>query len=328
MNAGKIRIGIIGTANIAIRSVIPAIIALPGQFELVGIASRTLEKADNTAARFGIKSFASYIQLLTKEIIDAVYIPLPNALHYKWVRYALERGIHVLVEKSLGCKYPEVESLVGIAERQNVALVENFQFRFHRQLQFITDIFNSGELGELRCLRSLFGFPPFADAENIRYKRELGGGALLDAGAYPVKIAQHFLGADLKVKAASLHYDPIREIDFWGGAFLQKRDSAWFAEIAFGFDNYYQCNIELWGSRGKIYTNRIFTAPPGYAPVIEIERNGRNIEHVELMPDDHFVNMLSYFHDTIFSQENRKAENIGNINQARLLAEIILKSNE
>ncbi len=327
MDLGRIRIGILGLATIAKRSVIPALLDLKHEFEITGIATRNKLQAISFCDEVGVDCIEGYESLIRSGNIDAVYIPLPNSLHYEWVKMSLLNGLHVLVEKSLGCNPAEVKELCEIAASRNLSLIENFQFRFHGQLTEIKNIVDSGEIGAIRSFRSSFGFPPFPDENNIRYHKHLGGGALLDAGAYPVKIAQIFLGNDLEVKAASLFIDQEKEVDIWGGAFLKCKQSHVFAEIAFGFDNFYQCNIELWGSKGKIFTNRIFTAPPGFSPVLELEKNGESKRMINLNADNHFINMLKYFRNTIFNKEDRQKEYADNVLQSQLLNQILVKSN-
>ena len=232
-----LQIGILGCSSFAMRSMIPAIKNMPEQFNLIAIASRTEEKSKVCANKMGIKqSFDSYDKLLNFDCLDAVYIPLPNSLHFRWVEKALERGLHVLVEKSMACSLEEVKYLNELSLKSNLVLVENFQFRFHKQLAVIQKMVSDGVIGTLRCVRSSFGFPPFPDVSNIRYKKELGGGALFDVGAYPIKIAQIFLGHDIEVSAASLCFDNQKEVDIWGGAYLNQKKGSLFAEIAFGFD--------------------------------------------------------------------------------------------
>lgn len=320
-----IKIGVLGCANIAERFVLPAI-KQSVFFELVGVASRSEDKADSFASTFNTKAYYSYDSLLESNL-DAIYIPLPNGMHYEWIKKSLNKNLHVLVEKSLACDLEQVKELNALARDNSLALIENFQFRFHRQLATIKGIINDGIIGELRCLRSTFGFPPFPEADNIRYQKELGGGALLDAGAYPVKIAQYFLGLDLSVQAANLNYEPAMEVDIWGGAYLKQKNGLMFSEIAFGFDNFYQCSLDLWGSKGRVYTNRIFTAPPDYAPKIVIEtKTGSEI--IMLEPDNPFENLLKYFHGLIISsKEERELEYNQNINQSRILEEMRTKAN-
>ena len=320
-----INIGVLGCANIAKRSLIPAILDLKEEYCLKGVASRSGETAKACAEQFATESYTGYEELLNSGNLDAVYIPLPNALHTEWIEKALNRNIHVLVEKSLSCSFEDAQRLNQLAKEKHLVLVENFQFRFHRQLLIIKELVAEGRIGEPRCVRSSFGFPPFPDNNNIRYQKHLGGGALLDAGAYPVKIAQMFLGNEIKVKASSLYLDPACNVDIWGGAYLQQSNGPLFAELAFGFDHYYQCTLELWGSKGKLMATRIFTAPPGFSPEILLETaDGREVISVE--PDNHFRNMLMYLHRLITTGKDFDAEYEQNVVQARLLEEVKLKA--
>ena len=316
-----VNIGVIGCASIAKRYVIPAILNLTDSFRLIGIASRSKNKAKEFGSLFNTKSFSSYQSLLDQIDLDAVYIPLPNSLHYEWIEKALNKNINVLVEKSMACSFNEVVALNQLARKKKLILVENFQFRFHPQLQLIKDMIKKGEIGELRCFRSSFGFPPFEDENNIRYKNELGGGSLLDAGAYPLKLAQLILGESLEVVSSSLIYDKIKKVDIWGGASLKQTNGSSFGQIAFGFDNYYQCNLELWGSKGKIYTNRIFTAPPNHSTEI-IKEVDNKAEQINVEPFNHFEGMLKHFFNSISTGKNLSTEITQNVNQSKLIHQV------
>src|SRR5258708_37754162 len=130
---GKIRIGIMGCANIALRSVIPAILELHDKFDLVAIASRTPEKALKAADQFNILPVTGYDNLLARDDIDAIYMPLPTGLHEKWVTNALEAGKHVFAEKSLAVDYDSAQRLIELARARKLLLMENFMVRFHSQ---------------------------------------------------------------------------------------------------------------------------------------------------------------------------------------------------
>ena len=313
-----INIGVLGTASIALRSVIPAINSLPNYFRLAGIASRDRSKAESISSSYACKAYGSYESLLTDPSIDAIYIPLPNALHYPFIKMALENGKHVLVEKSLGCTLAEVEEMVEVAKAKKLVLLENFQFRFHSQLSTVLQLVKDGNIGDLRSMKVAFGFPPFSDPDNIRYSAELGGGALLDAGAYAVKIAPYFLGDDIFLAHASMANDPNRGVDIWGGGVLQQRDGPLHCPFAYGFDHHYQCSLELWGSRGMLRTNRIFTAPPGFHPKLFIETQDGTEERV-LPSDDHFKNMVKHFYSLITNAKPVMLEYEQNLQQARLI---------
>lgn len=284
-------VGVMGCANIAIRSIIPSFI-LSDRFNLYGIASRSIEKADSVANEYKCKSFGSYDELLDDSLIDLVYIPLPTGLHYEWIYKALLKKKHVMSEKSLACSYNEVKKLTELAKKNDLLLIENFQFRFHSQNKWVKDFLGKKELGEIRCFRSSFGFPPFKD-DNIRYDKELGGGALLDAGAYTVKSMLYlFSECKFKLRSATLWTTFNKEVDIYGGAYFDS-DLGIIAELAFGFDNYYQCNYEIWGSKGKLTVNRAFTAPPTMSPTIIIEKQDFR-EEIKFSPDNHFVNMINH----------------------------------
>lgn len=322
-----IRIGVIGAANIAVRSVIPAILELDQHYELIGVASRSEDTAKNIANKYGLQSFVGYDSIIDDSVIDAIYIPLPNSLHYHWVKKSLEAGIHVLVEKSLGISLEEVESLCQLAEKKGLALVENFQFQYHSQLDKIQTLLLKDTIGEIRYLKSSFEFPPFPDSNNIRYQKQLGGGALMDAGAYPIKISNLILGAGIHVEGANLRIDSKFDVDIGGGGLLVDEKTGRYSLISFGFDNYYQCNVEIYGTKGAIKTNRIFTAPSNFSPTIELAINGEENQLIEIEPSNHFKQMLVHFSDVINGLKSIQTDINQNLIQARLINEFKLKSN-
>jgi NDP-hexose-3-ketoreductase len=317
----SIHIGILGTAQIAKRMVAPAIQGLPEAFRLIGVASRSEDSAKAFAAATQLPTYSDYEALLDNPSLQAVYIPLPNSLHAEWIEKSLKHGLHVLVEKSLACNPADVERLNNLAASKGLALVENFQFRFHRQLQVIRDVIDCGKLGKIRLIRSSFGFPPFPDTQNIRYKKELGGGALLDAGAYPLKIAQLLLGPDLELQSACLTMDSVRDVDTSGSFSLIHRSSGSVVQGAFGFDHQYQCSLEIWGSKGRLFTNRIFTAPEGFTPEIQLEIASSK-ESITVESDHHFQNMLMHFKALINGTADKPAEYQQNLTQANLIAQV------
>lgn len=319
----KINIGLLGCANIAQRYIIPSI-CKNNLFQLVGVASRSKKKADSVASLFNTKAYYSYESLLELDL-DAIYIPLPNGLHYEWIKKALNKNIHVLVEKSLACNFAEVQELNLIAKNNGLVLMENFQFRFHKQLKFIQDEIDRGKLGEIKLLRSSFGFPPFSDKDNIRYQKAIGGGALLDAGAYTIKIAQIFLGSAIYIEGASLDKPFDKEVDISGSAYIKLKKSYVTAQIAFGFDHFYQNSLEIWGSKGKLTASRIFTAGPGIKATVRIEGSD-GYDNLHELEDDHFHNMLNHFSKLIHTGIGIDNEYDQNENQARLIGEIFEKS--
>ena len=178
-----IRWGILSTARIAEKLIDGARVA--EDVEIVAVGSRDLARARAFADEHGIpQAFGSYEELLASDI-DAVYIPLPNALHVEWSVRALEAGKHVLCEKPLARDPAQVERAFDAAERAGRVLMEAFMWRFHPQTAEVVRLVREGALGSLRLIRAAFGFNlPWL--ENVRWERALEGGALMDVGCYGV----------------------------------------------------------------------------------------------------------------------------------------------
>jgi len=315
----QLRIGIIGCADIAQRMMIPAINQLE-QLRLVAVAGRSREKTKSFAKRFDCEAVVGYDGLLERDDIDAVYIPLPPGVHFLWTMKALAAGKHCLVEKPLGCNFAETSEMVECARRNHLALFENYMFVYHSQHQWVRAKLDNGEIGDIRSIRSSFGFPPLA-ADNFRYDKALGGGVLGDAGGYPLKACQLLLGADqlLSVKGAALKMGAQTGVDMEGGAFLVS-PSGVHAQVSFGFDNFYQCNYEIWGSKGKITAHRAFTAGPGFKPMVTLERQDEYRE-MQLPADNHFAAILKVFHRAVIERDFETQYNEIS-RQARLVEEV------
>jgi len=313
-----LRIGVLGNSSISNRMMIPAIRQLADLFELAGVASRNFDTAETLSRTLGTPRFVGYDSLVSDSSVDAIYIPLPNSLHYQFAAMALKEGKHVLVEKPMCLDLQEAIKLVQLARDRGLVLLESFQFRFHSQLNTILNLVADGYIGDLRLIRSSFGFPPFASPDNIRYKRNLGGGALLDAGVYSLKLATLFLGENASVEQSTGFSPDCGSVDLWGTGTLLSSSRSLACQFSYGFDNYYQCKLELWGSLGLISTDRIFTAPCSHAPILNIFRKN-SAEVRTLDPDDHFRNLLVHFYHLVSGVADKELEFNGNIEQARLV---------
>jgi predicted dehydrogenase len=191
----KVRWGILGTAKIALTKVIPAMQRSPW-CEITAIASRELAKAVETAERLHIpKAYGSYEELLADSSIEAVYNPLPNNLHVPWTIAAAEVGKHVLCEKPIAMSADEAKTLIDVRDRTGVRIQEAFMVRTHPQWLETCRLINSGKIGSLRAINGFFSyFNP--DPANIRNQLELGGGALMDIGCYPINISRFMYDAE------------------------------------------------------------------------------------------------------------------------------------
>ncbi len=297
-----IRIGVLCPAEIAKRRFMPALLQCP-EFSYVGVGMHRREKAEAFLSEYPGKLFESYEELISSEEIDAVYIPLPPALHFPWAEKALQSGKHVLLEKPFTMFCSETETLISEAEKKHLALHENYMFVFHRQMEELKELITSGEIGEVRLYRMSFGFP-MRPAGDFRYDRSLGGGALMDAGGYCLKLATWLLGEDVRVTTAMANRTDRFDVDLYGSATVVNGEGA-TAQLSFGMDNHYKCELSVWGSRGMLTTGRIFTAPVGFAPTAVIETDG-NRKEVPLSSDDTFFKSIRHFSACIEHPEIRE----------------------
>lgn len=332
----RIRIGIICPSEIAFRRFMPALqklndsqyvgIAHANELEWFGgnnpsnnctILHNEQDKAQNFAQMYGGRVFESYQNMLSSPDIDAVYLPLPPALHYTWGKAALEHGKHVLMEKPFTTKLEDTKELVAIAKENGLTVYENYMFQYHSQLDFIWKVMDNGDIGELRLIRIAFGFP-FRGTNDFRYNKALGGGALLDCGGYTLKLASLFLGETARVVTSHLSGKDGFEVDIYGNATMVN-DRGMTAQLSFGMDNSYKCEIELWGSTGTIYTNRILTAPEDFAPTVVV-KTAEGEQAYNLPTDDSFAKSISTFIEQVGRLNKRCSDYSAIVKQAELVA--------
>jgi len=185
----RVRWGILGTANIALAKVIPAM-QRSEWCEIAAIASRDLSKAKAAAGELNIpNAYGSYEELLKDGSIEAIYNPLPNNLHVAWTMKAAEAGKHVLCEKPIALTAAEARTLIEVRDRTDVRIQEAFMVRTHPQWLETRRLIHSGRIGSLRSITGFFSYNN-PDPTNIRNQLELGGGALMDIGCYPITISR------------------------------------------------------------------------------------------------------------------------------------------
>lgn len=340
-NRQIMKIGIISPSEIAFRRFLPAL-RKHGKFTYAGVAvpsaqdwygedsqadtafdsihAREYEKAISFKENYGGEIFEGYSTLINDPAIEALYIPLPPALHYKWAKKALLAGKHVFVEKPSTCSLADSTELVDIARDNSLALHENYMFIYHKQISEVDEIVKSGRLGEVRNYRINFGFP-MRSQNDFRYNKELGGGALYDAGGYTLKYARHLLGPTARIISSHLAYTPEFNVDIFGCATLVN-DKGTSVQIAFGMDNDYRCVIDVWGSKASLTSDRILTAPAGFSPSCTIKTN-QEYADLSLSADDTFMKSIEVFEKCIADREVRLKEYDEIISQAAAVNDFI-----
>ncbi|BCS89599.1 Gfo/Idh/MocA family protein [Pseudodesulfovibrio sediminis] len=256
----KVRFGILSTAKIGRQKVIPAL-QKGNHTEVVAIASRSKESAQAVADELSIpKVYDSYEKLLSDKSIDAVYIPLPNHLHVEWTIKAMNKDKHVLCEKPMGLTGDEVNKVINATVMApDVKVMEGFMYRHHPQWIEAKRLVDAGEIGELTTIQSFFSYCN-TDPGNIRNKPEMGGGALMDIGCYPISLSRFIFGAQPGKVLGSMDKAPEFGTDrtFTGLMDFGGRISSFTCSTQTA--PYQRVNIV--GSTGRIEIMIPFNAPP------------------------------------------------------------------
>jgi len=273
----KIRWGVLSTADIGVVKVLPAM--QQGEYsQVTAIASRSLDKAQAAAGPLGIaKSYGGYEELLADPDVDAIYNPLPNHLHVAWSIKALEAGKHVLCEKPIGLSSAEGQELVNAGKRHpNLKLMEAFMYRHHPQWQKAREIVQSGGVGELRTIQSLFSYYN-VDGENIRNQADIGGGTLMDIGCYPISLSRFIFEAEPERVLGIVERDPNFGTDRLSSAVLDFGSGTATFTCGTQLAPYQRVNIV--GTTGRVEIEIPFNAPPD-KPCKMWHQNGEAIKEI------------------------------------------------
>lgn len=291
----QLRIGILGAARIAPNALIkPA--KDNAEVEVVSVAARDVGRAKEFAARHGIPgTHAGYAEMLADPAVDAVYNPLPNGLHGRWTLAALAAGKHVLCEKPFTANAEEARTVADAAAATDRVVMEAFHYRYHPLAARMAEIVGSGELGALRSVEASFCFPlpRFAD---IRYRFDLAGGALMDAGCYAVHMVRLLGGGEPEVVAAQAK---LRD---------DKVDRAMRADLVFPAGHTGRITCSMWssdvlrisarvvGERGEL---RVFNplSPQFFHRIVVRAGKARRVEHLSRRPS--YAYQLDAFADAV-----------------------------
>lgn len=248
---GPVRIGILGAARVA-----PGALIIPArendEIVVTAIAARDVARAQAFAVKWGIAQVhENYEALIADPDLDAVYNPLPNALHGKWTRAALSAGKHVLCEKPFTANAVEAREIAELAAKSDRVVMEAFHYCYHPLALRIEQIVASGELGKLQRVEAAlcFPLPKFSD---IRYDYGVAGGATMDVGCYAVHMARKFGGSTPEVVSAQAKLrDPQvdramrAELRFADGHTGRIRCSLWSSDLL-------AYNAKVVGDRGEV----------------------------------------------------------------------------
>ena len=255
----KVRWGVLGAADIAVKKVIPAMQG--GEWcQVAAIASRDMRKAEKAAGGLGIpKAYGSYDELLADPEIEAIYSPLPNHLHVPWSMRCAEAGKHVLCEKPVALDANEARQLLEAQVRTGVKIGEAFMVRTHPQWLRARELIRAGRIGALRSILGFFSYLN-TDPANIRNMLPWGGGGLMDIGCYPINTSRFIFGEEPRRVMALLERDPEMQVDRLTSGMLDFPSGQ--SVFTCGTQLVAYQRMQFFGTDGRIEIEIPFNAPP------------------------------------------------------------------
>lgn len=291
--------GILGTARIAEKAVIPALLSMKHN-PIIAVASRDLTRAQEFAAPFEIpRAYGSYDELLADSNIQAVYLPLPNSEHAKWAIKAMQAGKHVLVEKPFALDADEAQLMVSTALENSVVLMEAFMYRHSERFEKIREIVRSGTIGKIRLIQAGFTFT-LSNPDDIRLAPDLGGGALYDLGCYCINIQRLLVGREPSSVQAICQMSK-SGVDLQTVATLDFGDQT-FGQFMVSFNAERSQFLRVVGSAGSIHIEDPFN-PNGESTNAVLNAAGKDSRRITFKAENDYKRMLEHFYNTAISKD-------------------------
>jgi predicted dehydrogenase len=300
---GRLGIAVVGIGNHARKNILPAV-SQCSRLNLVGLYSRNRDIVREESERYGCVAYASEEDLAEDRRVQVAFLCLPVGLHAKSALRLLNHGKHVWCEKSLASNPEDWEKMVATAEKSDLSLCETFMFLYHPQFQRMMSVLRSGRLGALCTISASFGYPHFS-RENIRYSPELGGGALLDAGCYPVRAVMEIAGTLPTASYSSLIVGGPYSVDT-GGAAMMTFPAGVHAFLDWGMGRSYRNQIEIWGEKGEMLVERAFSKPHDLETKIALKMDGKLSSLEAIPPCNHFITMMENLSESVINRRKRR----------------------
>ncbi len=317
----KIRWGILSTANIGRKRVIPAMQQTRNGI-VAAVASRSLEKAEAFAASTGIPTaYGSYEELLNDPNIDAIYNPLPNSEHAAWSIACAEAGKPTLCEKPLASDASEAQRMVDAFTERGILFAEAFMYRFHPQTVHVKEMIDSGAVGQVTAMQSTFTFPITSEG-NIRMSKALAGGSLMDVGCYCVNVMRLMTGEEPETIEAQARVGMYNDVDESLAGILVF-PSGVIGHFDSGLRAYRTHTYEIRGTEGRIQVDSGFAMEPDEQPVVRHWR-GDSYQEIVIPAANHYTLMAEDFADALLNNRPPRFPGQDGVENMRVIDELLI----
>ena len=290
--------GILGASHFAKNFILPAIMASKGN-NLTALATSDPEKAAPfKTVQTSLRIHKNYDALLADDRIDAIYIPLPNTLHVEWTKNAVAAGKHVLTEKPIAMQTQEIDDLIALRDASGLLVAEAYMIVHHPQWHYAKKLYESGVIGTLWSVDSVFSYNIAADPGNIRNRPETGGGSLPDIGVYTFGSARYVTGQEpTEILSADIKWE--NNVDVWSHI------RADFPSFRFSSTTSMRLaprqEVTFHGDKGFIKLTTPFNTQVFSQAEVELWRNNMTVDTKRFPSDNHYVLQLENFQNSVFN---------------------------
>lgn len=290
----RLRVAVWGLGRHAIDKILPAVAASDG-LEIHGVCSRNPTTVASSAATWGCLGWTDPRQMLSDAAVDIVYVSTPIGLHYEHGKAVLLSGKHLWCEKTLTSRAADTVALLELSRQKGLAVCEGHMYLYHPQFLFVKKQLSEGRLGNVLSVTCRFGIPRM-EHPGFRSDPALGGGALLDVGCYPISAIQALFPEETQdIRYSMASWSDASSVDTDGHAVLELSSGA-VANLEWRTNSAYRNDLDIWGSQGSLFTDKIFSKPPTHVPTFRL-RDGHGVETVaHTEPSNHYVRMMEAFH--------------------------------
>jgi predicted dehydrogenase len=305
----------------AINKILPALSATNG-LQLYGVCSRDAGKVFSCSQKWKCKGWTDADTMLGDSNVEVIYVATPIGLHFDHGRQVLNARKHLWCEKPLTSHLAHTLELLESAKSQGLSICEGLMYLHHPQFRQLSQYVSNGQLGPIKSVGCRFGIPKL-EQMGFRSDPSLGGGAFFDVGCYPVSvILALFPKETLQIDYASIVTRNGSAVDTDGKALISLANGA-AASMEWRTNCAYRNEIDVWGEKGSVFTDKIFSKPADYTPVFHF-RDVHGVKTTELGESgDHFVSMLQYFRSTVEDLQEAEAERDRIAKRAELLNRIL-----
>lgn len=314
----KVRWGIMGTANIAKERFIPALLE-SNNAELYAIAGRTPKKLEDFKVFNPTIIYDSYEKLLDDENVDVVYIPLPNNLHYEWVLKAAKKNKNILCEKPLALTALEVEKMIEATQENNIILSEAYGYLYGDIMAKVEEIIKSGIIGEIRYVDVRFGIN-VENPNDIRYKKECGGGSVYDLGGYAVSFIRSVIKFEPNKIQCILGMDDKTNVDLNANTILEFPKGV-KANFYVDIQTFYDTFRTIVGSKGTLLIPTPYNAS-GKAELTLINEKDK-VKKIDVLCRNHYTIEIEHFGDCVLNGLEPKVSLEYSLKNARVIDKIL-----